>query len=393
MHHSPEAESRLIGDIYDAAMDASRWPGVMSTIAEWTRATTANIIAMDALNPSYNLLFPHNIPKECLAEYAACGWNRIDMQILGTALQKHGIGVAHSTATLYGDFDEMRKEFGDYYYFLKKWGMTSQAGALLDHGDFRWSAIGIHRSEETGFFDAGTLSFLERIAEHLRRALQIHRQLMAVKDENTRLYAALDVMITGVMLLGGDARVRYANPRAARLLREHGALDVRDERLRAAIPSQNDRLNALVHGAINTSQRESQAVLPGNHGGAMGLTAAGSDHPIMLTVVPLSSFAAWQDLRNDNIAAAVFVTDPGEGHHLSEHMLRDSYGLTAREAEVCRHFINSPDPEAVAGRSGLSRETVRHYLKSIYEKTGQHTQADLMRLLMGLRIDFEHIST
>jgi len=31
------------------------------------------------------------------------------------------------------------------------------------------------------------------------------------------------------------------------------------------------------------------------------------------------------------------------------------------------------------------------FLKSIYEKTGQHSQAALMRRLMGLALDFQHI--
>ena len=44
-----------------------------------------------------------------------------------------------------------------------------------------------------------------------------------------------------------------------------------------------------------------------------------------------------------------------------------------------------------AEHSGLSTESVRTYLKAIYEKTGQHSQAELIRLLMGLRVDFEHI--
>lgn len=59
---------------------------------------------------------------------------------------------------------------------------------------------------------------------------------------------------------------------------------------------------------------------------------------------------------------------------------------------ICQAFLRQPSLEAVAESCGLSLATVRSYLKSIYEKTGQHSQAELMHLLMSLRLNFEHIA-
>ena len=387
MHNISIEEHQLIGDIYDAALDARLWPNILTKIATHTQAKTANIIAMDQLNPAYNLFFPHNIPEQCLMEYQESGWNVVDMKVVGAGLAKFGVGVPHTSIDVFGSIENVQKEYGDYYGFLQKWGMTSQLGALLDHGDFRWSVVGIHRPEEMGVFGADAAAFLERITAHIRRALQIHRQLMAVKNENTRLYTMLDAMVTGVLLLGNDARIHFANPRAARLIAEHEAITIQQEGLRAQNNSQNTILQKLIRGAIETSQRDCQ----GSHGGVMGLNSPHRTTPLMLSIVPLSSLDTWQDLRHDNIAAAIFLTDPDQGYHLSDRLLQDHYQLSPREISICQYFINTPNINTTAEHSGLSTESVRTYLKAIYEKTGQHSQAELIRLLMGLRVDFEHI--
>ena len=89
--------------------------------------------------------------------------------------------------------------------------------------------------------------------------------------------------------------------------------------------------------------------------------------------------------------SAIFLTDPDQGYHLSDRLLQDHYQLSPREISICQYFINTPNINTTAEHSGLSTESVRTYLKAIYEKTGQHSQAELIRLLMGLRVDFEHI--
>lgn len=386
-----DAENRLIGDIYDAALDTSLWPRVMAAIAQRAGAVTANIIAMDVLNPAYNLILPHNIPAACFEEYATRGWNRVDMQIFTAAAEKYELGTPHNTLSLFGSVDNARETLGDYYRFLDKWGMTSQAGALLDRGDFRWSVLGVHRPGHMGIFGEDTLAFLGRVAGHLRRALQIHRQLVSVRNENSRLYAMLDGMVSCVMLLDGSARIRYANPRAASLVRTRDTLVIRQDGTLATHAGQNGDLQALVNSAIGTSRRTAGDHACGNHGGVIGLTSPRHDTPLMLTVTPLSSLASWQDLRHDDIAAAIFLTDPAQGIHLASRLLRDNYGLSQREAEICELFANHPSFEAVAELGRLSVSSVRTYFKKIYEKTGQRSQAELLRLLMGLRVDFEHI--
>lgn len=394
MNTALEEESRLIGSIYDAAMNPALWPSVLDAITTRVQGRTAIIIATDALNPGYNLIIPHNLPEASLIEYRERKLDLIDMEVTGGGLMRYGVGSARTAHEAYGSFESWRDKIGDFYPFLKKWGASAQAGVALEYGNYRWSVLGVHRPEEAGHFDSEPLEFLTRISPHIQRALQIHRQLIAVKDENTHLYAMLDAMNTGVVLLDSAGDLLYTNPHAARLFREHNVLDLQQGGLRAASSTENERLQRLIRGAIGTSLRDpalASAEPQDNHGGVISLSNPGKTRQLMLSIVPLSSPAGSKDRRSDRLAAAVFVTDPQQGHQVSERLLRENYRLTPREAGICQIFINAPRPEAVAEHSGLSLESVRHYLKCIYEKTGQHSQAELIRLLMGLSLDFEHI--
>ena len=126
----------------------------------------------------------------------------------------------------------------------------------------------------------------------------------------------------------------------------------------------------------------------GCHGGIIGLPYSQGRAPLILKIVPLYfPDCTDHDLVN-TISIAAFLTDPNQQHLLCQHMLMEHYGLNAREAGICQHFINTPFLEDIAERSGVSLESVRTYMKAIYEKTGQHSQAELMRLLMTLRVNF-----
>jgi DNA-binding NarL/FixJ family response regulator len=71
--------------------------------------------------------------------------------------------------------------------------------------------------------------------------------------------------------------------------------------------------------------------------------------------------------------------------------LQKSFLLGERECDVCQAFLNCATLEGVADALGISTNTVRSYMKVIYEKTGHRSQAELMKLLMGMTLDFEHI--
>lgn len=383
------AEYSLVGDIYDAALDPARWPAVLQGVSELGEAHSAIIVALDMLNPAYNLVIPWNLHPDSLVEYRERGLDQIDMEVNGLGLVRHaGIGRSSNTWEIYGSLEAWRERAGEFYRFLDRYDVASMAGIALDHDDYRWSCLGIHRSERMGPFGSHTLSLLDRLGPHIRRALQVHRQLSLQQSQVSSLHVLLDQLQVGVVLLDENAQVSWANARARQLIRSQGALRVtRFDGLQAAQAGQNGNLQAIVRGAIETARRAGNRMAGGGT-----LRLAGSEgRALMVTAAPLGNAGPYQVPANSSVAAALFISDPDEGHILPADHLASHYGLSAREVGICQQFVNTPGLPEIAAACGLSHETVRTYLKTIYDKTGQHSQAELMRLLMGLRRDFDHI--
>ena len=67
----------------------------------------------------------------------------------------------------------------------------------------------------------------------------------------------------------------------------------------------------------------------------------------------------------------------------SENLLNGLFDLTPAEARVARAIIVGQTVESFSSSLGVSRETVRAQLKSVFAKTGVQRQAELVALLVG----------
>ncbi|MGD4361100.1 hypothetical protein QT693_22490, partial [Xanthomonas citri pv. citri] len=121
------------------------------------------------------------------------------------------LGVGNTLSQNLSHYSQMlgTDEFIFYEKYLKPIGICFVAAVLLDQGDHQWSLLGIHRSEQDQPFSQFELDILKRIGLHLRRALQIHKQLSLARLENHNLYQILNAAKTGILLIDLDRKVHY----------------------------------------------------------------------------------------------------------------------------------------------------------------------------------------
>lgn len=383
-------EHQLVGDIYDAAISPSLWGKVISNLVALADAEKGNLLAYDRLNPDYFIFHSHGISPEQLQFYQEGGFATLDQEFSGRFMAGYE-GRALANHRHFGSIERFKAEAGRLYTeFFSRVGILYQAGGLMEMTDFRWSVVGLHRGEDNRPFDDAVVEMLTRLMPHLRRALQIHRQLSSLQQQNIHLYRALDNLVTGVMLLDGQHKVRYANGRAEQLLKNNDALQVTAHHtLQAKQAAANADIQRMLQNTVTTSRRENDS---SDIGGVVSLMQESGQRRLLLTVTPLSSLAGYRELTTDGIATALFISAPDDGHTVSRTLLKNAYALTERECDVCQAFLNQACLEAMAETCGLSLASVRTYLKLIYEKTGQHSQAELMRLLMGHTLDFRHMA-
>jgi len=101
-------------------------------------------------------------------------------------------------------------------------------------------------------------------------------------------------------------------------------------------------------------------------------------------VTPLRSKARLSDVPWIGVGtpvAIVTVRDPDIDRRRQEVNLRRHFGLTAAEARLAAEILKGDGRAAAARRGGISAATAKTHLSSIFEKTGTHRQAELIRLL------------
>jgi DNA-binding CsgD family transcriptional regulator len=78
-----------------------------------------------------------------------------------------------------------------------------------------------------------------------------------------------------------------------------------------------------------------------------------------------------------------FVHDPLRSQRPPQEVLRTLYGLTPAECRVALLLADGHAPRKIADMVGVTDNTVRSQIKSIFAKTGVKRQAELIRLLLN----------
>ncbi|MGH7248268.1 MAG: helix-turn-helix transcriptional regulator, partial [Pseudomonadota bacterium] len=78
----------------------------------------------------------------------------------------------------------------------------------------------------------------------------------------------------------------------------------------------------------------------------------------------------------------VTMRDPELARRQGEKNLRRRFGLTLAETGLAAEILKGYGRKAAARRRGISDATAKSQLSSIFEKTGTHRQAELVRLLL-----------
>jgi DNA-binding CsgD family transcriptional regulator len=105
--------------------------------------------------------------------------------------------------------------------------------------------------------------------------------------------------------------------------------------------------------------------------------------PLHVTVTPLRSEARLVEIPwigTEAPVALVTVKDP-EIDRRREVNLRRRFGLTGVESRLAAEIVKGDGRVAAARQRGISGATAKTQLAKIFEKTGTHRQAELVRLL------------
>jgi DNA-binding CsgD family transcriptional regulator/PAS domain-containing protein len=264
-----------------------------------------------------------------------------------------------------------------YQDFARHYDIVRAFIGVLETTSTALSVISISGSERRQPFCERDVALLEPLVPHIQRALQLHRRLVAIDAAAADLASVVDNLSRAVFLVDAKGRITFTNRAASRLTAMRDGLMVEHGELRAAGAAATTRLRSLLADAVSVSNGSGLGT-----GGMLTVGRPSGRRALAVLVCPVSRQPTLFPM-SESAAAIVFVNDPEQITVPDEETLRALYGLTPAEAKLTRLLAEGHSLMEASARLDLRRETVRSRLKTIFEKTSTHRQAELVRLVLN----------
>lgn len=172
----------------------------------------------------------------------------------------------------------------------------------------------------------------------------------------------------GMMILDVDQYIHMANAAARKLLGKSDVIGAVDNRLTIGESHDAIRLQVTLR-AVFLGTREAQVRR------TIAITGPGNK-PLLLTISKLSD-------GPEGPRACVIVTQPGAQAEPDIHPLAELFSLTPVETRLICQLLKGLNLQEAARALQLKVQTVRTYLKLIFQKTGTHRQVELVQLMQN----------
>jgi len=354
----------LIDDIYDAALDPTRWQGVLKALGE---ATKDSIVVFQAVTPhtaDAEIQATHNMDPIYVRSYND-HYGSINPWFLSAAHMLRA-GMVVSGEEVVSKAELCRTEF--YDGFLKPQKSLYTLNAVLHLDPWMISNLSLVRGPAEGAYSREERDLLQAVLPHLQRALTIHSRVRGRSATVDAMLRAFDGDRTGVCVVGLDGRVLRLNDTAASILAENDGLALTKS---GALCSASSETNAALASALRASDAPDcpEVIIVHRPSGAP---------PLGLRVMPFTS----EELVGSRRAFLLLIRDSARQPRPQEAVLRDLFGLTRTEARVVALLAMDRTVAEIADELELHQSTIRSHLKRALSKTGARRQAELVHLVL-----------
>lgn len=367
-----EQTSRLIGEIYEASLDDSRWERVMEAVATSFDCVSALIRILDPDHSKVDIAFTYGFTEAARRDYAD---HFVHIDPFVSALNARPVGYLGISQEILSDRELIRTEY--YNDYMRPHARFHLAGGFIVREQGRVVQLALQRERQTGLFDSSELQTLGMLAGHIKRSFHFSRLIRQSRLLETSLSQSLERISIPVILLSQGLTVTYMNPAAEILIDESKDVFIANNRV---IFSDSGFASRLKRQIADNRHASDSSSAPGNSAVHAAVTGE-----LKVVTAPLPAADALEITATTGIQAdtLLFLSRSGDGKTLDPAILRSLYGLTVAEARLVGQLAGGMLPDAIRERFQLSRNTLKTQLRSIFRKTGVHNQADLQRLVLS----------
>ncbi len=336
----------------------------------------------DAVGASYSLLFSEQqidgrvddtVVQGVDPAYAQRLKNASAERLLPIWLRDLDTGTVVDRAALQRDHDFARSPFFDYV--VRPEGRFHCLISTPFVSDTQRYHLIVGRPFHREDFAPSDVRVLRTLLPYIGRAIALEHEAAAAKSDATSLRLAFDHLASNVLIVAQDGRLRFANIGATRLLQVRDGLGLAGDIITASSPAANSML-----------QQSIQRVLTAEGGAetSLHLPRPSGCPPLQVRILRLE-MQTEPVPGNGLLAGRVMIV-------VQEHELDDQvdgwsigkiYGLSPKELEVSVLLARGQTLRTASSTLGISYNTARCHLRRALDKTSNHRQSDLIRMVLN----------
>lgn len=219
---------------------------------------------------------------------------------------------------------------------------------------------------------ASEMALTDILRSHFIRALDLNREILEARAERNATERLFEHLPLGMMIVDSEGQVLSCNRQLGQIVSEGKELSVNNNMLSAGSSKDTMRLRKMIRAVANNEEPEGKTI---------HISSAEGSTPLSAMVLPFRSGVA----SNTNIKNKVvlLVAAPDIRIEISTETLMSLYRLTGAEAKLVSSLVKDRSLNSIAEDFGVSKHTIRNQLKSVYDKTGTHRQAELVRQVIA----------
>ncbi len=211
---------------------------------------------------------------------------------------------------------------------------------------------------------------------HLQQAVELHSRMLKTESERAFYEDAIDKLAMGVVILDGNARVLRKNHAAENLLKEKRGLAQVGDALQVGDSQENRAFRTLLEEVMEAHRQFQPGFVR-----AFRIADSDSVTGLGLLVRPLPPIKASDG--SSNPTAAIFVSDPHLPRQAPSDILIELFGFTPAESKLALRLVNGLTLDEASVELGISRNTAKSHLSSVFSKTGVARQTQLIQLILN----------
>ncbi|MGL4637047.1 MAG: helix-turn-helix transcriptional regulator [Beijerinckiaceae bacterium] len=365
--HAEPLSDAWVHDVYRCAMDELPWEAVLRPLVKALNAECAGVLKHSIAPVTVELLAKFNVEPDTEQAYLQ---HYVYENPMISCLSAMPLGYVTTGS---GAVDE-RYYFDSKFYtdWQKPSGYSDNMVISLARRQGQFVSLFIPRHFDNGVYPREATSIIVPYMPHLVRAFNIWLRINMAEAQNGWVTEAFDQMAQGLMILGQDRIILYANKGGERVLAANGPLQRVNFRLRAVQDEIADKLDAILR-LFETGQADETAEY------ALAIPRSNGQSPLFVRVQPPIGVRPGQKSFGMPMATAfLHVVDPDERTALNLKPFAEGYRLTSAELRFVEALMRTESIVEAARVVGITEATARFHMQHVYSKTGATSLAALL---------------